>query len=437
MIHVLSLEHPPLINVISALPLLALPDIELPIDHPSWSQREGWYAFAEQLLWVSNQDVDRMVFLARMPIVYLTLGLGLVGFRFAKELWGRIAALLAFTFLLFDPNIMANGRYTTTDVGGTALIFLSAYLLWRLWLSDKWHWGRLLLAALSLGFALGSKFSNLIFVPIFALLALLPLYGGSLQWRASLRRLFHYGVVCFLSLVVVWAIYAFEWGPYRFIGQSLKSWNQFSGPLATFLAGIEQISLVSGGGRPSFLLGQFSSSGWWYYFPITFAVKTPLAVIILVLIAAVLLIFKKRTRARAIYLLVPPVVFFLISMQSTLNIGYRHLLPVLPFLYVLASGVTAIRGVAGVAKSSRDYVLRGALLIALISVLFIDIILHPHYLGYFNALVGGQKTAIMFSWTVISIGGKTCYDCVLGWQKMTSIKSIFPGSVRPILIIMA
>ena len=132
-----SLEHPPLINSISALPLLTLPDLVLPTNHESWTQREGWYAFAEQLLWVVNQDVERMIFLARMPILFLTLALSLVGYRFASTLLGPLAAMLALIFLLLDPNILAHGRYSTTDVGGALFLLLATFLLWRLWKQFK------------------------------------------------------------------------------------------------------------------------------------------------------------------------------------------------------------------------------------------------------------------------------------------------------------
>ena len=100
-----SLEHPPLINAISALPLLTVEGIRLPIDHPSWNQPQGWYIFAEQLLWEYNEDVSRMIFLARIPIVFLTLALALVGYRFSLNFWGPTAALFSFLIILFDPNI--------------------------------------------------------------------------------------------------------------------------------------------------------------------------------------------------------------------------------------------------------------------------------------------------------------------------------------------
>ncbi len=102
----LSLEHPPLINSISGLLLLTLPDLQLPLEHPSWTEMQPpdiyWYIFADQFLWQVNHDVTRMVFLGRLPIVFLTLGLALVGFHFAKTLWGRPSAYLAFFLLLCE-----------------------------------------------------------------------------------------------------------------------------------------------------------------------------------------------------------------------------------------------------------------------------------------------------------------------------------------------
>ena len=57
----LSVEHPPLINALSALPLLTMPEIELPLDDASWQRRPPdvfWYIFAEEFLWGVNRDLD-------------------------------------------------------------------------------------------------------------------------------------------------------------------------------------------------------------------------------------------------------------------------------------------------------------------------------------------------------------------------------------------
>ncbi len=386
-----SLEHPPLINLLSAMPLLTIDDLQIPFDHVSWNNPEGWYTFADQLLWIDNHDVTRMIFLGRLPSIFLTLGLALICFRFARELWGKPAALIAFLLVLFDPNILAHGRYITTDLGGTTMLVLAAYLLWRMWNTAGWHLGRLLAATVGLGLALSSKLSILVFLPIFALISLLPLYEDDDGWRGSLRRLANLAIASLGALIIVWAIYAFEWGAFRFSSNGLESLNHLYGPMPTFFSGIEQILLLSGGGRPSFLLGHFSTEGWWYYFPIAFLVKTPLLVLVLFGLAGVLLLKERLTRGRAVFLILPAVLFFLVSMGSSLNIGYRHLLPILPFLYLLGSGMTALPVITTGMQLWESRLIKGILVVSVISVLIIDIILHPHYLSYFNILGGGPS----------------------------------------------
>ena len=393
-----SLEHPPLINTLSALPAYLLTDVHIPLDDPSWGWRDGWYTFADRLLWQSGNDVTLVIFLARLPILFLTMGLALVGARFARELWGnsRQAALFAFAVLLFDPNLLAHGRYTTTDLGGTLFLLLAAWLLWRLWTEADWR--RWLAATVALGLAFGSKLSTLSFVPIFALLAVLPLYPDR-SWRGAWRRLWQYGAAGAGSLLVVWAIFGGQWANFDFQSSLLQPLNAWRGPMPTFWSGIEQILLISSGGRPSFLLGQFSDTGFPLYFPIAFLVKTPLPLLLLLPVALVMRLWRTSTRARALFLFVPAFLYFLLSIQSALNIGYRHLLPMLPFLYLLVAGIAASSPEPGGAKWPR------ALLgLAALSILGSTLLIHPYYLSYFNAAAGGPEQ-----------GGRILIDSNIDW----------------------
>ncbi|MBK8933672.1 MAG: phospholipid carrier-dependent glycosyltransferase [Chloroflexi bacterium] len=396
----LSLEHPPLVNALSALPVLTLPNIQLPTDDPSWQRQPPdvyWYIFAEKLVWQYNHDVTRMIFLARLPIVFLTLGLALVGFQFAREAWGRPSALPALVFLLFEPNLLAHGRYTTTDLGGTAFLFLAAYLLWRMWRGNRWsvvHW---LLASVGLGLAFGSKLSTLIFVPFFGLMAVLPLYPAR-GWRTAVRRLLQFLTAGLVSIGVVWVIFGFEYGPFLFQSAPWDQLNHLSGPMPTFWAGIAKIFDLGSGGRAAFLLGEFSTEGFPAYFPIAFITKTPLPILLLLPLAAGLLLWEKRTRGTAVFFLVPPLLYFLFSLQSGLNIGYRHLLPMLPFLLVLISGLTV--QTLKVPQSLRVYALR----IGALWLLAVTLWIHPHYLSYFNVLAGGPTN-----------GGRILVDSNIDW----------------------
>ena len=394
----LSLEHPPLVNLLSTLPVVALlPEMRLPTDDASWETPGGWYAFAEKLVWEYNRDVgiDRLFFVARLPIVFLMLGLALVSYQLALVMWGRGAALLSFLFTLFDPNVLANGRYITTDLGGTAFLFLATLLLWRLWITEGWQWRRWLWLALGLGLAFGSKLSTLVFVPIWSIMAVLPLYGRLPDWRGAGRRLLQLGTAGLLSVVVVWGLFAFEWGVFKFSGEALQGLNNVSGPMPTFWVGIEQIVGFSGGGRPSFLNGEFSLTGFPNYFWVALQVKTPLATLVMVPMAVVFLLLWREARGKVVFLLGTAVLYFLISLQSSLNIGYRHLLPMLPFLYVLISGVAGGRWqVAGGRRQvlrNMQQIIRVWPYMAVVSILVSTLLIHPHYLSYFNMVGGGPE----------------------------------------------
>jgi 4-amino-4-deoxy-L-arabinose transferase-like glycosyltransferase len=396
----LSLEHPPLVNSLSALPLLTMPEIRLPLDDASWEQGE-WYRFADLLLWEYNHDVTRMVFLARLPIVLLTIGLAVVGYRFAQALWGAPAGLFAYTFLLLDPNILAHGRYTTTDLGGTAFLLLATYLLWRAWRHPTWSWPRVLLAGAGMGLAFGSKLSIVLFAPIYVLLTLLPLYGDTWNGLAATRRRVQVILAGLISLPVVWLSYGLEWGALDFqsvalaatgrpigaIGHVLSRLQGSRAPMPTFWAGVDQVLLVSGSGRPSFLLGETSTEGFVAYFPVALLAKTPLAVLLLFALSLYILVRpagQDRDRRRALVLLVPAVLYFAASMQSTLNVGYRHLLPVLPFVYLIIAGGSARLWTAPGPGWRRWIPVAGTA-----SLIVATLAIHPHYLSYFNLLSGG------------------------------------------------
>ncbi len=387
----LSLEHPPLVNALSALPLLTMPELRLPTDHPSWERREGWYEFADLFLWQYNQEPGRIVFLSRLPIVFLSITLALTGHRFARGLWGKAAALPALVLLLFEPNLMAHGRYATTDMGGTLFASLATFLLWRLWRAGgRWSWSRWTAAALGMGMAFGSKLSTLGFVFIWAVLAILPLYldppDGRL--RAMLTRLAQLITAGMASLFVIWLIFGLQWGALDFVSATLQPLNGLSAPMPTFWAGLEQIALLGGGGRATaFLFGRFSNDGWLIYFPAAFAVKTPLILIALILPATIILLRRSETRRPAAFLLVAAVAFYLLAMQSALNIGYRHVLPALPYLLLLASGLAAVPR----RQATRSVMLDPPRILAagLVMLIAVALWIHPNYLSYFNPAAGG------------------------------------------------
>jgi len=196
--------------------------------------------------------------------------------------------------------------------------------------------------------------------------------------------------VAFLSLGAV----------YGFKIEQLPGW-----PWAVPLGGhIKTLLLVRehmAEGHSAFLAGQLGMYGWWWYFPFTFAVKTPLPTLILLGACIIYQISSVRIQSgqdvkeliwRGVMLGAFPVLFFLTTLFSTVNIGYRHLLPVLPFTFVfIGRQVSNVKYQASNAKRHLA-ILSPCLLVTILLVWYAisAAMVFPFPHGYFNELVGGS-----------------------------------------------
>jgi len=365
--------NPPLVNVLEAAPLVALDNVRLPTDSPLWPGTR-WQEISQQFLWETNGDrALRLVFLARLPIVGLTLLLAAGVCRWARELYGPAASLLAILLLAFSPNILAHGRLATTDLGATCFTLWAAYLFWR-YRARPGEW-RLALAGLALGAALATKFSAALLLPAFFVLSLEPVLSPT---RKSSLQVVWQSIVSFLGVVAIALLVLLA--VYRFNG-------------ATLLAEYDWQRMHFEGGHAAFLMGQHSTTGWWYYFPVTFAFKTPIPLMILAVAGLVTLRHRKRDLA---FLILPPLLLFATSLFSRVNIGHRYLLPTLPFLILTASATVRHRLPKAPLTSplmphASPLTLSAFYALMIGWYLLGTIRLYPHYLAYFNELAGGPE----------------------------------------------
>jgi tetratricopeptide (TPR) repeat protein len=142
----------------------------------------------------------------------------------------------------------------------------------------------------------------------------------------------------------------------------------------------------------AYLAGEYSDDGWWYYFPVAFLLKTPSALIALLTGGLCLLIARRREvgAATGLFVLLPVVVYSAFAMASGVNIGLRHLLPVYPFLLLIAAAA------AKALMAWRRPVGRLALvaMVAYWGVRYADT--YPHMLTYFSVFAGGSDNAAAY-----------------------------------------
>jgi hypothetical protein len=363
----LNPEHPPLIKELCALPLLALGP-RLNLDDPAWNMTPPrQIPFGNRFLY--GNDADRLLFWGRLPVVALSLVLGLYVFLWARDLHGAPAGLMAALLFAFCPNLLAHSHFVTMDVGLGCFMLVTLRHLWR-WCREGSRPRDLVLAGLGLGAALATKFSGAVLaavVPVLVALAA-PRRGIARRWEMSRHPVGALAVLFAVAGLCVWAVYFFPSDP-------LFYWN-----------GVQRMRANQAPYYHYYLLGEFRQGGWWYYPLAAFVLKTPLPTLILLVWSLVLAVRRRRgsaDRLAGAFLALPALTFTAATCAFADNLGIRYLLPVFPLIFVFVSGL-----------AGRFAASRGAALVGLVLALWYagsTLRIYPDHLAYFNELAGGPE----------------------------------------------
>ena len=382
-------EHTPVAKALFAWPLFFLPDLPPP-EHAA-AYASGNLIAVAQATTLAYRPLDRIIVTPRIAAILLTLVLAATIYRCSSVLAGPMAGLLALMLCTFDPNFLAHGSLATTDMGATAFSF------WAMWSGTRWlkhptrrRWWS---AALLLGLAQGAKLTALLIYPVLGLGVLFDVERQRRQGSESpFTKLWSFGGIVTLSLLILWALYGFELRPIdNILGGTIPL------PAASHIERWQRLRENLAYGREAFLLGQNSMHGWMLYFPIAFLIKTPLPTLISLCISLVHIIYsasKSTLRIPGITFYLFPIIYALASLTSPLNIGYRHLLPVLPFLYIGVARSPSLVPfhVSGLIRHASRVIQCLLLIWLALSTLYMA----PHYLAFFNPIAGGPDNGWRF-----------------------------------------
>jgi len=385
-------DHPPLSKILAGLPLLFLP-LETPElaglkGEPSADQT----LVAASLFWTTNrQHFESISFWARVPMVILTLLLGALVFIFARLLFNVRAAVLAVALFSFEPTILAHGR-VVKDIH-VAFVYLLFFLLLYLY-GSKPTLLRALWLGLACGLALVAKYSMVILVPVllvsFCFFAVRPPSGTKRR-----QLLVHFLIAGFSTLLMLNAAYLFLNQPLiaadtealmrvdqahsTLLLSALKLSSAFAPPY--FVYGTYRTYMHNALGHPAFLLGAYSDHGWWYYFPVAFALKTTIPFLLITLVSLAWAVFGAiRREVRFLVLLAPAGIYALMAIFASINIGIRHLLPVFPFLFILGGAL-----LDRLLRARRNHRLAVALVVVVIGACAAEAVrAYPNYIPYMN-----------------------------------------------------
>ncbi|PJA02305.1 hypothetical protein COX73_01470 [bacterium (Candidatus Gribaldobacteria) CG_4_10_14_0_2_um_filter_36_18] len=435
----LNPEHPPLIKDLAAFPLLFL-NLNFPEDHPSWTEgvNQQWW-FGNQFLYQSGNNPDQILFWARIPMILILLLLGWFLFYWARKIGGNIMAISVLFLFAFSPTFLAHGRLVTTDVGAALGVVLATYF-WLKWLKNPSK-KNIILAGIIFGLAMLLKFSLVLLVPFFAIITLAYAWLDTHNFKKVLKYIGLAVLVGIIGLIVIWPVYQFhllnyplekQFNDARYTLESNKlkplvnltywmSQKPIFRPYAQYLLGLLMATQRVTGGNTTYFLGQVSATGSWYYFPVVYFLKIPLAFHLLTLIAICCLLLKTKkginnclprlSRSKKANFLLPPsllfgswiknhfpefsmlvflAIYWFTSIKGNLNIGVRHLLPVFPFTYILVCLVIKEQF-----KNIQQPSLKKIAMFLLFAIfgwyILSSGLVFPHYLSYFNELGGGPK----------------------------------------------
>jgi hypothetical protein len=347
--------HPPLARVLGAAGLHAVGG--------RWGRLPEMYDEGYRL--VTAGRYWRNLFYSRLAMLPLFWIGAAVVFLWTRRISSSRAAVLATLIFCTLPPILGHAGLVTTDMALTA--FTGAAALSFLRLLDEPRWRNALWFGALTGLAALSKFSALVFLPL-AFSGFIALRRGRIAPRALVR-------LCIASLPVAFLVI---WAGYRF---SLGPW-----PAPAFFSGIRTVMAHNAYGHLSYLLGERSQTGFWYYYPVVLAVKTPVAA--LALFGAFLwLLSRKRfaSASRSAEALVFAAAILVVGLFSHINIGVRHILP----LYL---GLAVCCGIAAAHLTPR-YTWAVTALLAWQAIG--GAISHPDYIAYTNELAGSRPERIL------------------------------------------
>ena len=398
----LSLHHPPLPNVLNALPVMIgseywwndkSDDFTEKVDsfNPESEEFLNIWTAASEVLYENQTPAlgIKAIKASRVMTLLFALLAGVIIFLWAKELFGPLGGIISATIFLFDPNVIAHATVTTTDMAAVATILLAVYLLRKYIQSPSAK--TLIFCGIAVGMAFLCKFSSLILLPIFGLILLFNIHGEKISKRlfnalvSGILMLFVAGVVLFVGYG--FKVEKFAAKPGDSFSQQYEGKGNLPVPAKQYLRGLKTLT-GEADGHKAYLNGvsDDTGKGWWYYFPATFVYKTNWVALALILITIVLFALPTcrekvhLSKDEALFLGIPILIYLLAGfglLGISLNLGVRHLLPIYPFIYIF---------VGAVGKAIDFHDVKGKIIVLLVMLSYGMIIAtnHPNYLSYFN-----------------------------------------------------
>jgi hypothetical protein len=407
----------------ATLPFLLSRPKFLEKDNAAWVNGSG-YDLGRVFFFELGNSPEALLWQARAMNVLIGVATGLLIFACARDLFGSRAAVVAVAVFALSPSMLAFGGVVSTDMSITFTLLAATWCLWRV--VHRVTVGRLAASVVAVGLLVLAKPTALVLIPIAAVMLLSRFIRGSTLWVqlrsrawAFRRRREQFALVAALAVLHVGAGWAVLWSHYGFrynaspgpadsiasfyqpttsdavppILNAIVRWVERTRVLPEgFWRGIEAL-LQCDDQLGAFMDGEWKlNGGWRSFFPYAIWAKTsPTTFILLILALAACWLSHRRMRGTSVALrlyeatphLALIACYLAIAMAEDINIGHRHVLPIYPSLYVLASGAALAWG--------QSRWMKIAVVAALAWLAKESLGIRPHYLAYFGPQTGGPE----------------------------------------------
>jgi len=411
----LNPEHPPLAKVLAGVPLVLNGDIKGPESDVSFKSINQWES-GWSMIYRSGNNPATVFFLSRLPMMLLMIGLGLLLFKWAVELFGwKVGVIVLFLYALY-PDVIAHGRLVTTDVAAAFGYVLAIYAFDKA--VTKQTFQSILLAGLALGLAELLKFSGILLYPILFIFVIIrssldkEKKGFWCNFRLNLLTLIY---ISLISLALIWIAYIpFVWKTPADIEHKLIETNLTSDPrtlplrqflhffesnpffraIGHYILGVFMVIGRVGGGNTTFILGHLSEKSISWYFPVAWLLKTPITIMLLFFFSIYQIIRgwpkQKEVKWLLSLLIIPWSVYWIFTLKGSLNIGIRHLLPTIPFVLLMIG--YAIYPIVNAKWNWRKLAYKQIILVLLLAYLAVSTVSNfPNFIAYFNEMTPRDK----------------------------------------------
>lgn len=439
----LNPEHPPLVKVLSGIPLLFL-NLNFETTHKLWSEVNQWGEYKQwqaghHLLHEAGNNVDQITLFSRLPIILISVGLALLLFWWGKKIGGTATGIFVLLLCVFDPNILGHNHLVTTDIGIAAATALAFYFFLAFVRHPSWK--NAALTGLTLGIAQVTKFSAILLIIFFVLLLIAFVILKLIDVEThKIRFISKYAIKSILIGIVIFFVIWITYIPFTFnmptevlsttaptkinpetsiIDEKALDFvlwsneNSITRSLGTYVYGVLYVKNRVAGGNGAYFIGEVANESFPAYFPVAFLTKQTLfhiffyiftiSTFLVLIYQDVLKLFSQNIKKSLnsgrkyilhnfteISLLSFIVFYFYISITGNLNIGFRHLFPIMPLIYLITARV-CVNIYSKLINKKRIIAIR-YIFIAIVTLMIAETATRfPYYISYFNQVAGGPK----------------------------------------------